>query len=410
MAAFCSLQVRASDLDFKDFDSYQGQISYKEAQKYLTKYLVKTASVYQYITLTEESLTIYATPEDQKLGRAEYILKLKNGDAITPRPLVRKILDPDKKLQGKRIALDPGHLGGDMRFIEERYVHMKPSDKIGGRDDVAFDEGTLTLGTALILKRLLESAGATVMMTKTQVGESAYHKSFADWKRDDFEVEAKKKVEALPEEKRAEALKWWMNTTDAEKFSKLYNAHDLTARAEKINEFKPDLTLMIHYNAIPQDRVDGHNVGTDENFNMAFIPGSFVGGELKVREARYHFLRLLLTGTLEKSEKLSKFAMEAFAKELGVTSEIKDPKASAPYLEQYCLKTDSDGVYCRNLGLTRQTKGVICYGETLCQINFEESLRLAEKDITEAGIKLPKRIEAVARAYYNAILAYAHSD
>lgn len=66
----------------------------------------------------------------------------------------------------------------------------------------------------------------------------------------------------------------------------------------------------------------------------------------------------------------------------------------------------ADGIYCRNLALTRRVHGPLCYGETLIQNNPEEAKRLAQENFSSNGIMISSRIAEVARAYFRGICEY----
>ena len=68
----------------------------------------------------------------------------------------------------------------------------------------------------------------------------------------------------------------------------------------------------------------------------------------------------------------------------------------------------SDGIFCRNLCLTRLVKGPICYGETLIQNNLQEALELSQHQTMIEGIPCPKRVIDVAEAYYETINTLFH--
>lgn len=69
--------------------------------------------------------------------------------------------------------------------------------------------------------------------------------------------------------------------------------------------------------------------------------------------------------------------------------------------ERYCTRTDYDGVYCRNLAMTRTVRGPLVYLEALLQDNEKEAVELAKRDYTldhpiYGRIMVPKRCYEVA--------------
>jgi hypothetical protein len=174
-----------------------------------------------------------------------------------------------------------------------------------------------------------------------------------------------------------------------------YNTLDLQARAAKINAFNPHITLIIHFNAVGSGRVS-----TSANYNMTFVPGSFLVGELTSQRARYELVRLLISDDLTASINLASSIANHMQQSLAVKL------MSAAYgLSGNEIFVDP-GVFCRNLLLTRCIHGTLCYGETLIQNNAEEAARLAQKDLVVDGITTSSRIAAVAEAYLQGIYQY----
>ena len=72
----------------------------------------------------------------------------------------------DHPLLGLRVALDPGHMGGDYwDELTGRAVY-----ELKGKKGRKLSEGMLTLETCLLLKNTLESLGATVFVTHETIG------------------------------------------------------------------------------------------------------------------------------------------------------------------------------------------------------------------------------------------------
>ena len=65
----------------------------------------------------------------------------------------------DKPLSGLRIALDPGHLGGEWARMEERWFRVGDSEPV--------QEGDLTLRVARLLAKRLRDLGAKVSFVRS---------------------------------------------------------------------------------------------------------------------------------------------------------------------------------------------------------------------------------------------------
>lgn len=370
---YCS-QIQSES--FSDFDRYQGVYTKEYLNKRLETYLKKDKELEDYYTLNDDALSIYSSDENKKLNKPEYVLQL----AKSP---LQQNLNPKKiPLVGARIAIDPGHFGGDLAKLEQRWIYISKNDAIN-QPEISFNEGTLTLLTAKKLKSLLEKAGATVLLTKEQSGLGVYDVLFTDWIKE-FNNEKKQSLTEI--------------------FRGYYNPLDLRARASKINALLPDLTIMIHYNAYDdRDPITQENRLSSPNYNMAFVGGGFCKGEIKEFINRYHFLRLLLNDDIDKSILLSTEIMNQMTKQTQVP--LVSDQLNIDYLRKASIKV-GPGIYARNLTLTRLVKGPLCYGETFCQDNAEEAIRLNDKGLIIDGIAGPQRIEQVAQAYFKGIVSF----
>lgn len=153
-------------VDFHDFDAYQYKLTAEEVERKIKTYLEKDSLIQKFYQLKSEALYIGNCKE------VEYILHLRTD--LTP------VITEDKlsgSLKGAKIALDPGHFGGDFAEIEERCVTLSAKEK-EKEEQLRFCEGDLTYLTALELKYLLEADGASVMVTRPGFGQGALKESF----------------------------------------------------------------------------------------------------------------------------------------------------------------------------------------------------------------------------------------
>ena len=313
--------------------------------------------------------------------------------------------DLSKPLLLYKIALDPGHIGGDIETAkrEKKWVEIKANPTKGIKEPIQLIEGDLTFATAKILKNKLESEGAIVMLTRNEQGISSFGITYEKWKDSLFLYSldsAQARGDVTFEEKNFLLTK--ANKTEI--FRRFFLQEDLRERARKINQFNPDLTLIIHYNV--DETNTNWNKPTNKNFNMAFVGGSFGADELDKPEARIDFLRLLLTDDVEQSIDFSKYIVESLVQKTGVPAAMD---SSASYLKGNCITTDAAGVFCRNLALTRMVKGILCYGESLYQDNINECKALSKNEIKIDGIETSKRAEQVAEGYFQGIMNYVKS-
>ena len=414
---FCSRSLIAQ---YSDFDSYQGVLARQDLEAKLP-YLGSRSVLDEYISITDESLRIYSSSANKQADRPEFVLRLGTQSHQTQRPFEPDFSSP-KPLQGLRVAIDPGHLGGDMAIVEERFVDLNLGVGVDGKPiRLQFNEGTLAVVTAKLLQQLLQEQGATVMLTKDKPGQAAYQQQFDAWCKQTLGIASLAEWQTPAGQKKAIAYLREREFTPTQRrdlderllriersvpidkarllqqtvFRLGYNMLDLQARAAKINAFHPNMTLVIHFNA-----VGSGTVTTDVNYNMTFVAGSFLLGELTSQRARYELIRLLVSNDLTESIALS-----------GAIAKHMEKTLAVPLVgEQYSFGGSeifvTPGVFCRNLVLTRCVHGVLCYGETLIQHNTEEAYRLAKKDIVVDGIPTTSRVVEVAQAYFQGICQY----
>lgn len=304
-----------------------------------------------------------------------------------------------KRLKGLKIAIDPGHIAGDMEMgdIEKKCLTFKCDSLKGLMDPVAIAEGVLTFATAKLLKDKLEAEGAGVFMTRPFNSSSSFGVKFDEWLKTNYvaTVDSLFKVGKLSPAQKQFFLS--SKPTKRDKFRVIFKDVELAKRSEIINNYNPDFTIIIHYN------VDETNTGwvkpANNNFNMVFVGGAFMKNDLPTPQKRFEFLRLLITNDLEKSIALSADVIQSFEKNLNVkTATIKD----ATYLLEGCLSTGEVGVYCRNLQLTRYIHGPLVYGETLYQDNMIECIALNKECDKTKNL----RVQQVAEAYFQGVLNY----
>jgi len=306
-----------------------------------------------------------------------------------------------KLLSEVKIMIDPGHMAGTMQMarIEQKYLHFTKENCPGLRQDsVDIAEGILTFQTASILKKMLEEKGATVNLTRKE-NTTSFGYTYDEW----FKNRKKKTLDSLLKIKKItpQKHKWLWKMNKGKLFVEFFKDQELLQRSRVINAYKPDLTVIIHYN------VNEKNVPwtkpSDKDFCMSFIPGCLIGDNLETTAGKINFLRLLLTDDTDKSEKISSLLVSELNKQL----DVPVAKASdASYLSEHCMSTSSAGVYCRNLALCRLVQGPLVYGECLYQDNETECYELLKNEENKFGVQTNKRVARSAQAFYNAILQF----
>lgn len=378
----------------QDTSSLFSKIKYNNDK--VTRYLDRENALSGYYSIDKNGIKMFASPNDKLNNNIENFISWDSVSILNR--TTKKIINNEKKLSGHKIAIDPGHTAGDIVSgkLEQKHLKLTIKNEIGKSDTVEIAEGMLTFATAILLKEKLEKEGAEVFLTRKFNGSTAFGITFEDWLKTSF----KKSVDSLYKigEVTLEKKNWLLTkATKRDKFRIVFKDIELQKRAELINKYRPDITIIIHYN------VDETNAGwakpTTKNFDMTFVGGAFMKHDLLTKEKRNEFLQLLISDDLEESIGLSGEVVRSFEKILSVkTATINDAK----YLRESCFATSEKGVFCRNLQLTRFIHSPLVYGETLYQDNIIECKLLAkEREKTKN-----ERIQQVAEAYYQGIINF----
>lgn len=398
-------------LDYSDFDKYQYTLTKDTVEQRIQAYLEKESSIQKYYLITQNALYLFPNEQAKQAHQPEFTLHFAQKDNPIKRDYPQT-QNPDLPLEGWKIAIDPGHFGGNFAHLEERYIDMKPSQQIGYREDIQFNEGELAYLTALELQSRLEKLGASVFVTKDKLDKQFLSFDFETFYQNEYQSAVDTLVSYYPEKDKDKMLKHWKKNASLSDFFRMtYNFMEIEERAKQINAFEPHLTVFIHYNLGGIYDASGKNPGTADNYSMLFIPGAFKDlkpysegfgkKSLYQAENRYEFIRMLVTSDIDDSIEVSTLCLQAFQKNL----KLPLPK-KLKYLDLLCIE-NKPGIYHRNLMLLRLVHGATLYGEPLCQDNFEEALNLSEKNAQIKEYRAPKRLLEVAGAYETAIIKWA---
>jgi len=397
-------------------------------------YLNYKGSLSSYVQITDKDVRIYKNRQDKLQGKVELLISfneittfnclIKNVSTdsveaiilrkgcktwdLAAKEKIEKLCQKEKQLvlekkllSGKRIAIDPGHIAGDLKmaWIEQKYLRfLKDSIPDLPSDSVRVAEGILTFATAQILKHQLEEQGADVLLTRKDSATS-FKLTYQEWLR----LKKTTTLDSLKALSFIDSTKYNQLQSEDEKtfFWDFFRDYELAERVKTINNYKPDLTIIIHYNVDEKNK--GWSKPSDNNFCMAFVPGALTSDAFKSTLGKINFLRLLLSTDFSRSEKIAGLTVKEFSKQLGVTVAQRN---DAEYLKTSCLKSSKQGVFCRNLILCRLVNSPLVYGECLYQDNKNEYFELSKTDKNYYGVSTNSRIKCVSDAYFNAIMQY----
>ncbi len=290
-------------------------------------------------------------------------------------------------LQGLRIALDPGHIGGRWARMEERWF------RIGNEPPVK--EGELTLKAAEVLKPKLEKLGAEVTVIRTGL------KPVTKKRPEDFEELARESLVAAgfdpPRESYEDLPRWSPDkrlTVQWQSEVFFYRAREIRDRARIINrKIKPDLVLCLHFNA--EKWGDPRNPTLiDKNHFHVLLNGTYSLEELSRDDIRFEMLLRIVQGTHREEIPLCAAVARSFTRRTGLEPYVYPGKNARRI-------NDNPYVFARNL-LANRTY--------LCPVIFLEPYVMNNKEvyrrIQNASEDSPTIFEEYADAVAKGLRAY----
>lgn len=281
-------------------------------------------------------------------------------------------------LLGLRIAIDPGHIGGDYAEVEHRrFVLSEGSPPI--------QEGNMTLTVAEHLVNQLESLGATVHLLRDE------NKPVNPFRPQDYYGYAKAKLEANKLAVTEQSVK-----REAEKL--FYRNGEIRARAELVNnELKPDIVLCLHFNAAAQPDPDKPQLLEDEHFHM-ILNGAYTKGEMAHDDERFKCVFKILQGNHAEEAKLTAAAAASFHHESGLPA--------YQYAADSSRAVNVDGnpfLWGRNLIANRLYDCPVLYFEPYLMNGKDSYKRMQVGDYTALGFVNGKLRPSIFREYVDAV-------
>ncbi len=254
----------------------------------------------------------------------------------------------EKPLSGLKVALDPGHLGGNWAKMEERWFQVGDTKPV--------QEGDLTLQVARLLAPRLRQLGAKVSYVRNSDEPTTAKRP------DDFRELARKILikNGVPQP-RAEVL----DSSDPAKEQTIrwqseilfYRYSEIRRRAVRVNfKLHPDLVLCLHLNA--EGWGDPKNPTlTDTDHLHLLVNGSYLAEELEFDDERFEMIRRLLSRAYDEELPLADSVALAMARETGL------PPYQYPSTNSTTKVGTSGYVYARNLLATRLYRCPVVYCE-----------------------------------------------
>lgn len=292
-------------------------------------------------------------------------------------------------LAGLKIALDPGHIGGEWAKMEERWF------KVGDAPPV--EEGEMTLQVAKMLASKLKALGARVSFVRDKTepvtplrpddlkdaARAVLRAGGTENPRDDFEG---------PDDPLKEQTVRWQSEI------LFYRSSEIRHRARLVNtRLRPDLVLCLHFNA--EAWGDERNpTFIDKNHLHLLVNGTYLAPEVAFDDERFEMLRRLLSRVSDE--------------EITIADKVAATMAQATQLPPYQYTTGnvtpvgaSGYVYARNLVATRLYQCPVIYFEPYVMNNSEIFARIQAGDYEGTrpinGIQRP----SIYREYVDSVVA-----
>ena len=324
--------------DWSVLEPYQQTVSRAGFETLLASVYCPSGTLTNYLTFTTNFVSVFSTTE--KTNPPLFALRFSSTLSSTN----------SHPLSLKRIALDPGHIGGAWARMEERFF-------VRGKDRPV-QEAELNLMVARLLKARLESMGAQVFLTKDSF------EPVTDKRPEDFQAQAEEEIKASTRFDSFPPLEREAAFADAvRKRAELffYRSSEIAARAKLLNEkIKPDLTICLHMNAVEWDEC---NSLVDDNRLVVFVHGNYLPAELKDDDKKLRLLEKLL----ERSHPTELAAAGAIA--VALANATKLPPVDYGPTSGSVHVGDNPYVFARNLAANRLVNGPVVFLEPYYQNN-----------------------------------------
>jgi N-acetylmuramoyl-L-alanine amidase len=301
--------------EWRRLDVHQGRLTRSAFEKALQVYSPDGA-LYHYLNLDDQALRLYGDTEKTRPiwtlhFTSENGLATPSSYRIQPAFLREWIgATADKPLQGQRICLDPGHIGGLWSNLEERYFRIRKERPI--------EEAELNLITCLHLERLLTEAGAEVVWTKKDYEPvTPLRPSDLEW--EGIQLLFRRMPQAYEKLSRSKLL--YEANWNAE--LAFYRPAEIGARAQRVAEGNPNLTICLHYNAAPWGNRRRPRL-VQANKLIVFVLGTFMKDELAYDDQKFSLMQKWLEGSQDLEIQVATSIAEAMEKKLGFPPENYD--------------------------------------------------------------------------------------
>jgi hypothetical protein len=298
----------------------------------------------------------------------------------------------DRPLQGVKIAIDPGHLGGEWAKVEERWFQIGESKPVA--------EGEMTLRVATLLAPQLRALGAEVTLVRERLGpttperpESLRPAALAELALQGVVNPRETYDPAQVEDpERGRTVQWQTELL-------FYRISEIRHRAKVVNEqLRPDLVLCLHFNAEAWGGNAKNPLFVPRNHLHVLVNGSYDAGELRFDDQRHDLLRKLLN----RSYREELIASERVASALALATQLPPYE----YTTANARRTGTGPyVWTRNLLANRLYHAPVVFLEPYVMNNEEVWARVQAGDYEGERFFAGRMRKSLFREYADAVSA-----
>jgi N-acetylmuramoyl-L-alanine amidase len=390
--------------DWAALDAYQQTITRKEFTRLVNDVYSIDGAFWNYADIDDKRVIVYSDP-----GKAHPVFTLRfaaDESSCAPLPYHYQTQstskDPARPLKGIKIALDPGHIGGDWAKLEARYF------KIG--NDPSVEEAKLNLITCERLAELLEADGAEIIWAKHDL------EPVTNLRPDDLHREAIAALALsghgapsksgytpsflfgiqLPHLSHSGSQAATESRIDNEAALLFYRVAEIRARGDVVNKQHPDVTICVHYNADDWGDPDNPTL-TNHSRLVIFTNGAYEKSELAYDDYKYDMLRKLLDRTAVQEERGCALVGQS------MLDTLKYPPEDYPGTYFAHHVTDVPSVYARDLLANRIYHGPVIYCEGPYMNARDAYYRIIAGDYLGQRVIQGQSVSSIYRDYASAV-------
>jgi hypothetical protein len=379
------LSPLATPPDWSSLDGYQRTITRAEFSRLINEVYSPDGNFWRYAQIDDAKMVLYSDPTKRDRLFTLHFAPVESAE--TARPYVYRTLststDPTRPLAGLKIALDPGHIGGDWAQLEARYF------KLG--DDPPVLEAKLNMITCDLLAERLESDGAAIIWAKHN------YEPTTDLRPDSLHREAIEALALHPDTtKKISGEDRIEHMIDNEAALLFYRVAEIRARGVIVNRQHPDLTICVHYNA--DSWGDPNNPTLVANSRLViFVNGAYEDSEIAYDDEKYDLLRKLLDRDAPEEERGCALVGQE------MLDILKYPPETYPggYFAHHVTSVPS--VYARNLLANRIYHGPVIYCEGPYMNARDAYYRIIAGDYLGTRVIQGQPVESIYRQYAEAV-------